>query len=159
MTRSTKPCAITAVSASNSDGARSSARRRSSFALAPLGFMPHSHSRRESTSQQSNGIFINGMGNIRRLNSRKASKYSMSRCGNSFCAVSAARGSGDEHARLMRANFSCAALLLNLSVCHKAKFYVVSYRIARRAASAASHTPRSISGVTWRISASVMILP
>ncbi len=69
------------------------------------------------------------------------------------------RDSGDEHTRLMRASFSCAALLLNLSVSYKAKLCVVSYRIARRAASAASHTPRSISGVTWRISASVMILP
>ena len=76
-----------------------------------------------------------------------------------MCAISAARGSGDEHTRLMRASFSYAALLLNLSVCHKAKLCVASYRIARRAASAASHTPQSISGVTWRISASVMILP
>lgn len=150
MTRSTKPCAIAAVSVSNKDGTRSTARRCSSFALAPLGFMPHSHSRRESTSQQSNGIFISGMGNICRLNSRKASRYSMLRCGNSFCAVSAARGSGDEHIRLMRASFLYAALLLNLSISYKAKLCVVSCRIARRAASTASHTPRSISGVTWR---------
>ena len=73
-----------------------------------------------------------------------------------FSAVS--RGSGDEHIRLMPASFSYAALLLNLSVCHKAKLCVASYRIARRAASAASHTPRSISGVTWRISASVVMI-
>lgn len=69
------------------------------------------------------------------------------------------RGSGEEYTRLMPVSFLYAALLLNLSVCHKAKLCVVSYRIARRAASAASHTPRSISGVTWRISANVMILP
>ena len=36
----------------------------------------------------------------------------------------------------MLASFSCAALLFNLSVCHKAKLCVVSYRIARRAAPA-----------------------
>ncbi len=65
----------------------------------------------------------------------------MSRCGNSFCAVSATRGSGEEYTRLMRAIFSYAALLLNLSVSYKAKFCVASYKIARRAASAASHTP------------------
>ena len=40
---------------------------------------------------------------------------------------------------LLRASFSCAALLLNLSVSYKAKLCVVSYRIMRRVASAASY--------------------